>query len=133
MPRNRDDVLEGLVALQRLLDRAGDFVMLLPDDQRVEHARSGIQRIHGRVDALLGDGAVEHGRGVEVGEGGGGRRVGQIVGGDVDRLHRCDRALGSFVVMRSCRPPHIGGKRRLIAHRRGDATEQRRHFRTRLG
>ena len=28
---------------------------------------------------------------------------------------------------------HVGGQRRLIAHRRGDAAQQRRHFRARLG
>ena len=46
------------------------------------------------VDALLGDAAREHGRGVEVGEGRRRRRVGQVVGGHVDRLHRRDRPLG---------------------------------------
>ena len=65
-------------------------------------------------------------------EGGGRRRVGQVVGRDVNGLHRGDRTLGgggdAFL-----QHAHVGGERRLIAHRRGDAAEQRRHFRTRLG
>ena len=47
----------------------------------------GVERVHGGIDALLGDAARQHGGGVEMGEGGGGRRVGQIVGRHVDRLH----------------------------------------------
>jgi hypothetical protein len=67
-----------------------------------------------------------------VGERGGRRRVGQVVGGHVDRLHRGDRALvgrGDALLQRA----HVGGERRLIAHRRRNTAEQRRHFRTRLG
>ena len=74
----------------------------------------------------------QHGRRVEMGERGGGRRIGQVVGRHVDRLHRGDRALlgrGDALLQRA----HVGRQRRLIAHRRGDAAEQRRHFRARLG
>ena len=90
------------------------------------------ERIHGRVDAELGDLARQHGGGVEVGEGGGWRRVGEVVGGHVDGLHRGDRALlgrGDPLLQRT----HVGGQRRLIAHRRGDAAQERRHLGTRLG
>ena len=65
-------------------------------------------------------------------ERGRGRRVGQVVGRDVDRLHRGDRALGGggdALLQRA----HVGRQRRLIAHRRGNAAEQRRHFRAGLG
>ena len=91
-----DDVLELLVALQDLLHLAGDGVVLLADDARVEHARGRVERIDRRVDALLGDRARQHGGRVEVGEGGRRRRVGQVVGRHVDRLHRGDRALGAW-------------------------------------
>ena len=129
---NGDDVLQRLVALQDLLHAAGDRVVLLADDQRVEHARGRVERVDGGVDALLGDAARQHGGGVEVGEGGRRRRVGQVVGRHVDRLHRGDRALlrgGDALLQRA----HVGGERRLIAHGGGDAAEQRRHFRARLG
>ena len=89
------------------------------------------ERIDGRVDALFRDRAVEHGRRVEVGEGGRRRRVGQVVGGHVDRLHRGDRALvggGDALLHRA----HVGGERRLIAHGRRNAAEQSRHFRAGL-
>ena len=65
-------------------------------------------------------------------ERGRGRRVGQVVGRHVDRLHRGDRALvggGDALLQRA----HVGGERRLITHRRGNAAEQRRHFRAGLG
>ena len=60
------------------------------------------------------------------------RRVGQVVGRHVDRLHRGDRPLlgrRDPLLQRA----HVGGQRRLIAHRRGNAAEQRRHLGARLG
>ena len=59
-------------------------------------------------------------------------RIGEVVGRHVDRLHRGDRALGrggDALLQRA----HVGCQRRLIADRRGNAAEQRRHFRTGLG
>ena len=83
------------------------------------------------VDALLRDRAREHCGGVEVRERGRGRRVGHVIGGHVDRLHRSDRALG-----RGCdallQRAHVGRERRLITDRRRDAPEQRRDFRAGL-
>ncbi len=90
------------------------------------------ERVHRRVDAKLGDLAAEHRGGVKMGERGGGGGVGQVVGGHVDGLHRGDRALlgrGDPLLQLA----HVGGQRRLIAHRRGDAAEQCGHFRARLG
>ena len=61
-----------------------------------------------------------------------GRRVGQIVGRHVNRLHRGDRALlgrGDALLERA----HVGAERRLVAHRRGNPAEQRRHLGTGLG
>ena len=87
-----DDVLQVLVALQDLLHRAGDVVVLVADDARVEDARGRRQRIDRRVDAELDDRARQVGRRVEVRERGRRRRVGVVVGGHVDRLDRGDRA-----------------------------------------
>ena len=89
------------------------------------------ERVHRRIDALRGDVARQHGGSVKMRERGRGRRIGQIVGRHVDRLHRSDRAFGGGgdpLLQRA----HVGRKRRLIAHRRRNAAEQRRHFRTGL-
>ena len=105
--------------------------MLLADDQRRQHARGRIERIDRRIDALVGDIARQHRRGVKMRERGRRRRIGQIVGGHVNRLHRGDRALGGggdALLQRA----HVGGERRLITHRRGNAAEQRRDFRAGL-
>ena len=61
--------------------------MLLAHDVGFENAAGGSQRVHGGVDALLDDLTAQNGGGVQMGEGGGGGRVGQVVGGDVDGLH----------------------------------------------
>src|SRR5690606_14699601 len=113
-----------LVALQRLLDAAGGLVVLLPDDGRGQHAARRVERVHGRVDASLGDRAAQRGGRVEVGERGRRGRVGQVVRGDVDGLHRGNRALGGrgdAFLQRA----HVGRQGRLIAHRRRNSAEQR--------
>src|SRR3954468_4903884 len=65
---DRDDVLQLLVALQDLLDPVGDREVLLAEDVGLEDRRRRVERVDGRVDALLRDAAREHGRRVEVGE-----------------------------------------------------------------
>src|SRR5579863_3218189 len=102
--------------------------MLLADDAWLEHAAGRIERVDRGINAELGDRATEHGGGVEVSEAGRWRRVGEVVGWHVDRLYRGDRTLvgrGDPLLQRA----HVGGERRLIADRRGNAAEQRRHFR----
>src|SRR5262245_6595399 len=130
--KNGDDVLQGLVALQDLLHAPRHRVVLFPNDQRRKHARSGVEWVDGWIDALLGNAARQYRGGVEMGEGGGRRRIGQIVGRHIDGLDRGDRALlrrGNALLQSA----HVGGERRLIAHGRGDAAEQRRYFRACLG
>ena len=77
---DRDDVLQVAVALQDALGLLGDLVVLLADDVRVEDARGRGQRVDRRVDAELGDRALEADRRVEVGERRRRRRVGVVVG-----------------------------------------------------
>src|SRR5438045_1536767 len=111
-----DDVLQVGVALQHLLHTRRRSVVLLPDDPRLQCARGRPERVHRRIDPFLDDAAVEHGGRVEVRESVRRSRVGEVVGGHVDRLHRGDRA-------RACRGdallqlPHLGRKRRLVADR----------------
>ena len=60
-----------------------------------------------------------------------GRRVGQVVGGHVDRLHRRDSTLGrrgdSLLEL-----PHLGGERRLVADGARHPAEERRDLGARL-
>src|SRR5262249_20754974 len=91
-----------------------------------------VERVHGREDGELGDGAVEHRGRVEVGEGGRGGRVGQVVGGNVDRLHRGDGTLGGGgdALLETA---HLGGPRGLVTHGGGDTAEERGHLGAGLG
>ena len=97
----------------------------------VEDARRRRQRIDRRVDAQLDDRAREVRRRVEVREGRRRRRVGVVVGGDVDRLDRRDRALlrrrDALLEL-----AHLGQQRRLVADGGRHAAEQRRHLGARL-
>ena len=127
-----DDVLEVLVALQNALDLTGHTVVLLADDRRVERARGGLERVDGRVDAHLGDATRENRGGVEVGERRCRRRVGDVVGRDVDGLDRRDRTgLGRRDAL--LQVAHLGGQRGLVASGGRHAAEKRRDLRARLG
>ena len=120
------------VALQHALDSLRHVVVLLPDHAGIEHRRGGGQRIHGREQRLLRQAPLQVDRGVQVGEGGGGRRVGVVVGGHVDRLHRGDRAVlgGGDPLLQAA---HLLAQRRLVAHGGGDTAQQRRDLRACLG
>src|SRR6185295_14175089 len=90
---DRDDVLEVAVALQDALGLLGDVVVLLADDQRIEDTRRRRQRIDRRVDAQLGDRALQADRRVEMGERRRRRRVRVVVRRDEHGLKGGDRAL----------------------------------------
>ena len=67
--------------------------MLLAHDLRGKDAAGRFQRIHGRINTQRGNAAIQHGGGIQMGVGGGGRGVGQVVGGDIHRLYGGDGAL----------------------------------------
>ena len=128
---NGDDVLQILVALEHALHVAGDLVVLLADDVGLEGLRDGGERIDGGIDAELGDGALQHDGGVQVREGVGRRRVGQVVGGHVDGLDGGDGTLlrrGDALLEEA----HLVGERRLVTDRGRRAAEERGHFGTGL-
>ena len=130
-PEDRDDVLQVLVALEDLLDARRDAVVVVGDDPGLERAGGRVERVHRRVDALLDDRARERRRRVEVGERVRRGRVGEVVGGDVDRLHRRDRARrrrGDALLELA----HLGRERRLVADGARHAAEQRRDLGARL-
>ena len=79
----------------------------------------GAQRVHGRVDALLRDFTAQNGCGVQMRERRGRRGVGQVVRGDVDRLHGGDGAVlrggDAAPAARPSRWPASAGSRRRRA------------------
>src|SRR4051812_31858989 len=128
---DRDDVLQVLVALEDLLDPAGDVVVLVTEVARVEDPRRRVERVDRGVDAELGDRPGQHRRRIEVREGGVRCRVGDVVGGHVDRLQRRDR-----VTTRRrdalLQLAHLVGQRGLVTHGARHPAEQRRHLGTGL-
>ncbi len=98
----------------------------------VEDPRGRGQRVHRRVDAQRGDLTRQLGGRVEVRERRRRRRVGVVVRGHVDRLHRGDRVTtgrGDPLLQRA----HLVGEVRLVAHRGRHPAEQRRDLRAGLG
>ena len=97
----------------------------------LEDRRGRVERVHRRVDPLLGDPAREHRGRVQVREHRCGRRIGEVVGGHVDGLHRGHRSTlgGGDPLLQLA---HLGLQRRLVAHRRRHPAEQRRDLRAGL-
>ena len=130
--KDGDDILKRLVALKHLLHVGRNLVMLFPDDGRVQQTRGRIKRVHGGIDAKLRNRTRQNGRCVQVGKGRGRRRVGQVIRGYVDRLHRGDRT-GFGRCDALLQRAHVGRQRRLVAHSGRDTTKQSGHFGTGLG
>ena len=63
-----DDILEFLVTLQNSLYAAGYFVVFFAEYVRVKNTGSGVERIYCRVNAEFGDGTVQYGGSIQVGE-----------------------------------------------------------------
>ena len=89
---NGDDILEVLIALEDALNASGNAEVFFADDNGVEGLRGRGEGVDSRVDSESGDTAFEDDGGVEVGEGIGGRGVGEVICGDVDGLERGDGA-----------------------------------------
>ena len=130
--QNGNDILEGLVLLEHLLDTGGGVVVLFTDNTGVEHTRLGVERVDSGVDTQLGDTTGQDSGGIQVSEGGGGGRVSQIVSGHVDGLDGGDGTLGGGgdTLLHNT---HIDGQSGLVTDSRGDTTEQGRHLGTGLG
>src|SRR5690606_41244638 len=92
-------------------------------------ARGGVERIAGRVDTQRRDVTRQHDGGVEVQEGRGRRRVGQVIRRHIHSLDRGDRAnLGGGDSL--LQTAHFFGQRRLVTHRGRHTTQQRGDFRS---
>ena len=123
-----DDVLQILVLLEDGLHAARDLVMLFADDVRVEDAARGVQRIDRRINAELCDLARKDGRRIKMRERASRRRVGEVIGRDIDGLDGRDRAFlrGRDALLERA---DVRGERRLVADGRRHAAEEGRDFR----
>src|SRR3546814_3297908 len=82
--QNGDDVAQFFVALQSLLHAASHCIVLFTHDLWIELAAGGVERIDGGINTQGGDITRQHDGGVQVLEGRCGRRVGQVIGRDVN-------------------------------------------------
>jgi len=130
--QNSNDILEGLVLLEHLLDTGGGVVVLVTNDTGVQHTGLGVKGIDSGVDTQLGDTTGQDSGGVQVSEGGSGGRISQIVSGHVDGLDGSDRTLlgGGDTLLHTT---HVDGQGGLVTDGRGDTTQQGGHLGTGLG
>src|SRR5690606_3945715 len=127
--QNGDNVTQFLVALQRLLNAASHAVVLFTHNLRIQLTAGGIQRVNRRVDTQRRNVARQHDRGVQVKEGGGRRRVGQVVGRDVNGLDRRNGArLGGRNALLQL--THFLSQSGLVTHGGRHTTQQSGHLRT---
>ena len=130
--QNGNDILEGLVLLEDLLDTGGGVVVVLAQDTGVHHTGLGVERVDGRVDTQLGDTTGQDSGGVQVSEGGGRGGISQIVSRDVDSLDGSNGTLlgGGNTLLHTT---HVDGESGLVTDGRGDTTQKGRHLGTGLG
>lgn len=129
---NGDDVLEGLVLLEHLLDLGGGVVVVLSDDTGIQHTGLGVKGIDGRVDTKLRDTTGQHSRGIQMGEGRGRGRISQIISRHVDGLDGGNGSLGGGGDT-LLHETHVDGEGWLVTDGRWDTTKQGRHLGTGLG
>jgi len=128
---NGDDILEGLVVLKDLLDISSDVVVYSSDDVGVHDSRGGLEWVDGWVEAQLSNLSGKYGGGVQMGEGGGWRWIGQVISWHIDSLDGGNGTLegGGNSLLHST---HIGGEGWLVTDGGWNSTEESRHLRTGL-
>jgi hypothetical protein len=99
---------------------------------RVKDTGLGVKRVDGGVDTQLGDTTGQDSGGVQMGEGGGGRGISQIVSGHVDGLDGGNGSLGGGGDT-LLHDTHIDGEGGLVTDSGGNTSEKRRHLRSGLG
>jgi len=129
--KNGNDILEGLVVLEDLLDISSDVVVGGTDDVGVHDSGGGLEWVDGWVEAQLSDLSGEYGGGVQMGEGGGWGWIGQIISWHVDSLDGGNGSLegGGNSLLHST---HIGGEGWLVTDGGWNSTEEGGHFGTGL-
>jgi hypothetical protein len=105
--------------------------VLVTKDTGVEDTGLGVKRVDSGVDTQLGDTTGQDSGGVQMGEGGGGRGISQIVSGHVDGLDGGNGSLGGGGNT-LLHDTHVDGESGLVTDGRGNTTEKSRHLRTGL-
>eukprot|EP01083_Nonionella_stella_P023190 64104_1 len=106
--------------------------MLLSDNTGVKHTRSGVKRIDSGVNSQLGNGTGKHSGGIQVSKGGGGGRIGKIIGRYVYGLYGGNGSLsgrGNTLLKGS----HISGKGGLVSYSGRNTSKKGRYLRSGLG
>ena len=126
-----DDILQILVALEDPFHLQGNAVVLGADDIGIQEPGGGGERIHRRVQPLLRNGALQRDCRIQVAEDRHRRRVGVVIGRDVDGLHRGDGSQqgGGNPFLQAA---DVLRERRLVADGGRHASQQRRHLAARL-
>ena len=111
---------------------AGGVVVFLTNDQGVELAAGGVQRVHGGIDTQGCNVTRQHHGGIQVRKGGSGGRVGQVIR---RHIHGLDGRNGADLGGRNTllQAAHFLRQRRLVPHGGGHTTQQRGHFGTGQG
>jgi peptide chain release factor 1 len=130
--KNGNDILEGLVVLDKLLDGSGGVVVSITDNGRIEDSGGGLERVDSGVDGLLSEGTGQHSVSIQMREGGGGSGISEIISRHVHSLHRGNGTVlgGGNSLLKST---EISSESGLVADSGRNTTEQGRHLGTGLG
>jgi hypothetical protein len=130
--KNGNNILEGTVILEELLDTTGGVVMDLTNNGGVKHTGSGVKGIDSGVDTDFGKSTRQHSGGIKMSESGGGSGIGKIISGHIDSLDGGDGS-GQGGGNALLEGTQIGGEGRLVTHSGGDTAEKGRDLGTGLG
>ena len=127
-----DDPLQLVAFLEMLQRPLRDLDMMLADDLHAQHARGGLQRIHGRIQSPLDVQAGERQDGIQMRKDGDHGRIGHVIRRHIDRFHRGDAGapMRTDALMKLA---DLAGQRRLIAGFGRDPPQQGGELAARLG
>lgn len=130
--QNGNDILETLVLLEDLLDLEGSLVVLLTDNTGVKHTGGRVEGVDSGVNTQLRDTTGQDSGGVQMGEGGGGGGISQIISRDVNGLDGSNGTLlgGGNTLLHTT---HVDSEGGLVTDSRGNTAEKGRHLGTGLG
>merc|ERR1719498_716733 len=94
--KNGNNILEGSVILDELLDRTSNIVVSRSDDGDIEDSGGGLKRIDSGIDTKGGEVSGQHSVSIQVSECSGRSGIGEIISWYIDGLDRGLTALGIY-------------------------------------